>query len=55
MCCHSIKKPKFNDVCVLFKSSNFSSRILEMYSKTPRFHKFSGGGWGGGDYAPGLP
>ena len=27
------KKPKFNDVCVLFKNSNFCSRMLKMYSK----------------------
>ena len=39
-----IKKPKFNNVCVLFKNSNFCSRMLEMYSKMPRFHKFSRGG-----------
>ena len=41
MCCHWIKKPKFNDVCVLFKQSNFYSKKLEMYSERPRFQNFS--------------
>ena len=41
MFCHRIKKPKFNDVCVLFKQSNFCSRMLEMYFKKPRFQNFS--------------
>ena len=41
MCCHRVKKPKFNDVCVLFKHSNFCSRMLEMHSKRPRFPNFS--------------
>ena len=35
---HRIKKPKFNDVCALYKHSNFCSRMLEMHSKRPRFH-----------------
>ena len=39
--CHWIKKPKFNDVCVLFKQSNFCSRMLEMHFKKPRFQTFS--------------
>ena len=34
------KKPKFNDACVLFKHSNFCSRMLEMHSKRPRFQNF---------------
>ena len=33
VCCHWIIKPKFNDVCVLFKHSNFCSRMLEMHSR----------------------
>ena len=37
------KKPKFNDVCILFKHSNFCSRVLEMHSKRPRFQNFSKG------------
>ena len=41
MFCHWIKKPKFNDVCVLFKQSNFCSRMLEMHFKKPRFQNFS--------------
>ena len=32
---------KFNDVCVLFKHSNFCSRMLEMHSKRPSFQFFS--------------
>ena len=40
MCFHWIKEPKFNDVCVLFKQSNFCSRIPEMHSKMPRFQTF---------------
>ena len=32
MCCHLIKKPKFNDVC---------SRMLEMHSKRLRFQNYS--------------
>ena len=40
MCCHWIKKPKFNDVCVLFKHSNFFSRMLEIHSKRPKFQNF---------------
>ena len=32
MCCHGIKKPKFNDVC---------SRMVEMHSKRPRFQNYS--------------
>ena len=43
MCFHQIKKPKFNDVCLLFKHSNFCSRMLEMHSKGPRFQNFGGG------------
>ena len=36
------KKPKlFSDVCVLFKHSNFCSRILEMQSKRPRLQNDS--------------
>ena len=31
MCCHWIKKLKFNDICVLSKNSNFCSRMLEMH------------------------
>ena len=44
MCCHWITKPKFNKVCILFKHSNFCSRMLEMHSaypKRPRFQTFS--------------
>ena len=41
MCCHWIKKPKFNDVCVQFKRSNFCCRMLEMHSKRPRLQNFS--------------
>ena len=41
MCCHWIKKPKFNDVCVLFEHSYFCYRMLEMHSKRPRFQTFS--------------
>ena len=40
MCFHWIKEPKFNEVCVLFKQSNFCSRIPEMHSKMPRFQTF---------------
>ena len=40
MCCHWLRKPKFNDVCVLFKHSNFCSRMLEMHSKRPKFENF---------------
>ena len=35
------KKPKFNNVCVLFKHSNFCSRLLKMCTKRPRFQTFS--------------
>ena len=37
----SSKKPKFNDVCVLFKHYNFYSRMLEMHSKRPSFQNYS--------------
>ena len=37
ICCHWIRKPKFNNVCVLFKTSKFCSRMLKMYSKGPDF------------------
>ena len=38
------ENPKlFNDVCVLFKHSNFCSRILEMQSKRPRLQNVSRG------------
>ena len=38
------EKPKlFNDVCVLFKHSNFCSKILEMQSKRPRLQNVSRG------------
>ena len=37
MCCHWIIKPKFTDVCVLFKHSNFRSRTLEMNSMHSNF------------------
>ena len=40
MCCHWRKKPKFNDVCVLFKHTNFCSRMLEIHSKRPKFQIF---------------
>ena len=40
MCCHCTKKPEFNYDCVLFKHSNFCSRMLEMHSKKPRFQIF---------------
>ena len=33
-------KPEFNDVCVLFKHSNFCSRMLEMHSEKPSFQNF---------------
>ena len=36
-------KSKFNDVYLLFKHSNFCSRMLEMHSKRPRFQNFSRG------------
>ena len=42
-------KPEINDVCVLFKHSNFRSTMLEMYSKRPRSQNFSEG------HAPGPP
>ena len=38
-----------NDVCVLFKHSNFHSTMLEMHSKRPRSQNFSEG------HAPGPP
>ena len=41
MCCHWIIKPKFNDVCALFKHSNFSSRMLEMHSIHSNFSRNS--------------
>ena len=41
MCCHRIINPKFNDVCVLFKHSNFCSRMLEMHSMHPNFSRNS--------------
>ena len=31
---------KFNNVCVLFKTSKFCSRILKMYSTRPRFQNY---------------
>ena len=37
------QKPKFNDVCVLFKHSNFCSRVPEIHSKRPRFKHFCHG------------
>ena len=37
ICCHWIRKPKFNNVCILFKTSKFCSRMLKMYSKRLRF------------------
>ena len=40
------KNKKINDVNVLFKLSNFCSRMLEMCCKRSRFHNFSGGGRG---------
>ena len=40
MCCRWVKKPKFSDVYVLFKHSNFCSRILQMHSKWSRFQHF---------------
>ena len=41
VCFYWIKKPKFNDVCVLFKHSNFCSIMVEMHSaKRPRFQTF---------------
>ena len=40
MCCHWIKKAKFNDVCVLLKHANFCSRMLEIHFKTVRFQNF---------------
>ena len=49
MCCHWIKKPKFNNVCVLFKHSDFCLRMMEMHFKGPRCHYFSGG------HVPGPP
>ena len=40
--CRTIrKKPKFDDVCVLFKHLYFCFRMLEMHSKRPRFQIFS--------------
>ena len=41
MCCHWIIKPKFNDVCVLFKHSNFCSRMLEIHSMHSNFSRNS--------------
>ena len=35
------KKPKFDDVCVLFKQFYFCFRMPEMHSKRPRFQIFS--------------
>ena len=40
MCCHWITKPKFNDVYVLLKHSNFCSRMLKLHSKKHRFQNF---------------
>ena len=37
------KKPKFNDVCILFKHSHFCSRVPEIHSKRPRFKHFCHG------------
>ena len=34
------KVPKFDVLCVLFKHSNFCSRMQEMHSKRPRFQMF---------------
>ena len=41
MCCHWIIKPKINDVCVLFKHSNFCSRMLAMHSMHSDFSRNS--------------
>ena len=41
MCCQRIKNAKINDVCVLFRHSNFCSKMLEMYSERARFKNFS--------------
>lgn len=43
MWCHQIKKPKFNYVRVLFKQSNFWSKMLEMHFRRARFQNFSRG------------
>ena len=40
MCCSWMKKLKFNDVHVLFKNSNFCSRVFEMHSNSTRFPFF---------------
>ena len=41
ICCHWIIKPKINDVCVLFKHSNFCSRMLEIHSMHSKFSRNS--------------
>ena len=43
MCCYRIKKPKLNDVCVLFKNWHFCCRMQEMHSKNPDFKILPGG------------
>ena len=40
MCCQWIKKPKLNDVCLLFKHSHFCFRMLEMHPRGPDFKVF---------------
>ena len=41
MCCHWIKKPKLNDVCVLFKHLLLLQNDGYAFLKRPRFQKFS--------------
>ena len=43
MCCQRIKKPKFNDVCVLFKHSTFCSGYWKCILRGQDFKLFPGG------------
>ena len=40
MCCRWLKKPKFNDVCVLSKHSNFAPECLKCSLRGPGFKIF---------------
>ena len=43
MCCHQIKKPNFNDVCVLFLHSNLCSGYWKCILRGQDFRIFPGG------------
>ena len=43
ICCHRIKKPNFNDVCVLFKHSNFCSGYWKCILRGQDFKIFGRG------------